>query len=76
MTTTEETLLPVSGMTCPSCVRHVESALREVEGVSHVEVRLKEGNVLVKHDVGATPRAALVTAIVGAGYESPPGTAA
>jgi copper chaperone CopZ len=29
MSTAKETLLTVSGMTCPSCVRHVESALRQ-----------------------------------------------
>jgi Cu+-exporting ATPase len=33
-------VLPVEGMTCASCVSHVEEALREVEGVSQVVVNL------------------------------------
>jgi copper chaperone len=74
--TTKETLLDVSGMSCQSCVRRVEGALREVEGVRGVEVRLREGKVLVKHDDGAAPAAQLVAALRDAGYASTLGAAA
>ncbi|HEU4407763.1 MAG TPA: heavy metal-associated domain-containing protein [Polyangiaceae bacterium] len=76
MSTTKETLLNVSGMTCTSCVRHVESALREVVGVRGVEVRLRKGEVLVKHDADSAPVTEFVEALREAGYESKLGAAA
>lgn len=67
--TEKETWLNVTGMSCASCVKHVGSALREVSGVSEVDVRLEEGKVLVRHDV-RTPTQALVEAVADAGYEA------
>ncbi|MDH4135874.1 MAG: heavy-metal-associated domain-containing protein, partial [Anaerolineae bacterium] len=32
--------LPVQGMTCASCVAHVERALKNVDGVADVNVNL------------------------------------
>ena len=69
-----ETLLNVGGMTCMSCVRHVDTALRDLEGVSAVEVRFREGKVLVKHDAASAPIEAMVEALRDAGYESAPST--
>ena len=40
-----ETILAVEGMTCSSCIRHVEHALRELSGVAKVAVNLKDGKV-------------------------------
>lgn len=65
----KETLLKVDGMTCSSCVRHIQAALRKLDGVSEVDVRLREGTVLVKHDATKTGVPALVEAIRQAGYE-------
>ncbi len=67
MSTNRETLLEVDGMSCGSCVRHVDKALRTIEGVAAVEVRLKEGRVLVRHDEDA-PLPRLVEALREAGY--------
>lgn len=67
-----ETLLSVSGMTCMSCVRHVDHALRDLEGVRAVEVRLREGTVRVQHDAATAPIDAMVEALREAGYESTP----
>jgi copper chaperone CopZ len=39
----EETTLKVEGMSCPSCVNHIEGALREVKGVREVNVQLEQG---------------------------------
>jgi len=75
MATEHESVLDVEGMSCASCVRHVDGALREVEGVRRVEVRLREGKVLVAHDPGAAPISALVAALQEAGYESRPAAA-
>jgi copper chaperone CopZ len=69
--TQQETLLKVDGMSCRSCVHHVDVALKDVDGVSKVDVRLREGQVLVHHDA-ATPVERLVKALADAGYESAP----
>lgn len=70
MSQKNETLLDVVGMSCPSCVSHINHALRDVEGVSKVEVRLREGKVLVQHDASAAPVGSLIEALREAGYES------
>jgi copper chaperone len=69
MSDQRETLLKVGGMTCMSCVRHVDRALRDLEGVSAVEVRLREGAVRVVHDPRAVPIEAMIEALRDAGYE-------
>jgi copper chaperone len=66
-----QTLLEVTGMTCPSCVRRVDRALRQVPGVSSVDVRLQDGEALIEHD-GTASLASLVSAIDEAGYEARP----
>lgn len=65
------TVLTVEGMTCPSCVAHVNRALRDLDGVAAVDVRLREGTVTVKHEPAA-PVDALVEALREAGYASTP----
>jgi copper chaperone len=67
---TQQTQLNVQGMTCPSCVRHVRTALSEVDGVTSVDVRLREARVLVEHDPMMAPASKLVAALREAGYES------
>ncbi len=69
--TEKETLLDVQGMSCASCVHHVGVALKELDGVSNVDVRLKEGKVLVRHEP-ATSVDSLIQALADAGYESRP----
>lgn len=65
-----ETLLDVVGMSCPSCASHIDRALRDREGVSKVEVRLREGKVLVEHDPDTAPSGSLIEALREAGYAS------
>jgi copper chaperone len=69
--TQKETLLKVDGMSCGSCVHHVDVALKDVDGVSKVDVRLRQGQVLVQHDAD-TAVESLVKALAEAGYESAP----
>lgn len=61
------TTFTVEGMTCSSCVRHVDEALRGIVGVRDVEVELKEGSVRVCHEPGTliTP---MLEALDEAGY--------
>lgn len=59
----------VKGMRCPSCIRHIHQALVDIDGVEHIDVRLREGQVLVQHAAGVDP-SALRAAIEDAGYEA------
>lgn len=70
MSTEQDTILEVQGMTCPSCVRHVSSALTELEGVGKVDVKLREGIVTVQHDATQAPINQLIDALADAGYVS------
>jgi copper chaperone len=67
---TTETILDVEGMTCSSCVRHVEGALCTLDGVAKVEVALKNGTVRIEHDASRAPVARMIQALEEAGYDS------
>ncbi|WP_437592441.1 heavy-metal-associated domain-containing protein [Sorangium sp. So ce1000] len=68
----KETTLQVDGMNCPSCIRHIDSALCGLKGVDTIEVRLREGTVVVRHDPASASVDALVEAVRGAGYDVRP----
>jgi len=70
MNTNTETLLDVAGMSCGSCVRRVSNALSGLAGVAAVDVRLKDGKVLVHHDPAQTSVDTLVATLNKAGYGS------
>jgi Cu+-exporting ATPase len=63
--------LPVEGMTCASCVRHVEQALTGVDGVFNAEVNLITGQARVLFDPMRATREAMAAAVADAGYEVP-----
>lgn len=69
------TILDVEGMTCMSCIRHVNDALCDLDGVAKVEVKLRDGTVIVQHDPAQAPVSSLIDALREAGYESQPRTA-
>lgn len=73
MDTTEKTVLHVEGMTCRSCVQHVTTALCDLDGVRGADVQLREGKVIVEHQVPGPPVTAMIEALREAGYESSPG---
>lgn len=56
-------------MTCNACVKHVDTALRGVHGVSAVDVDLESGYARIVHD-GKPKPATLIAAIAVAGYEA------
>ncbi|MFZ5446016.1 MAG: heavy-metal-associated domain-containing protein [Myxococcota bacterium] len=66
-----QTTLAVEGMTCPSCIRHIDAALKALGGVDQVEVKLREGEVSVVHAIGLTT-AVLLDALAAAGYPARP----
>ncbi len=61
-------VLPVQGMTCASCVAHVEKALGRVPGVERVAVNLATETAAIE---GAPDIDALQSAVNGAGYRVP-----
>lgn len=57
--------LHVEGMSCASCVRHVNAALAPVAGVTEVSVDLAAGRVRISGDADVQ---ALMAALQDAGY--------
>lgn len=72
MSTNPSTLvMPIQGMTCASCVAHVEKALRKVSGVRDVSVNLATSNATIQFDP-TYPFTQLATqAVQDAGYQVP-----
>jgi heavy metal translocating P-type ATPase len=68
-TKTQELDLAIEGMTCASCVAHVERALAKVDGVSSVSVNLatERAHLTLSHTV---PFANLVQQVEQAGYQA------
>ncbi|MDX9885720.1 heavy metal translocating P-type ATPase [Thauera sp.] len=60
--------LNIAGMTCASCVAHVERALMKVEGVQAASVNLATATASVTAPA-AVPLSALIDAVAKAGYE-------
>ncbi|MBV8717504.1 MAG: copper-translocating P-type ATPase, partial [Chloroflexi bacterium] len=72
MTTTvageSEIMLPVTGMTCASCVRRVEKALNHVEGVQEASVNLATEKAHVVFDPTVASLERMRAAVEKAGY--------
>ena len=60
--------LPVQGMTCDNCVRHVEGALRGVEGVASVDVSLQQRQATVDFDPDVASLETMAGAVAESGY--------
>src|SRR3989304_2870762 len=61
--------LPVHGMTCASCVSHIEKVLGELEGVRGVRVNLAAGKASVEYDPAQVAIARVESAVSDIGYE-------
>jgi len=66
--TLDEVKFSVEGMTCASCVAHVQKAAMAVKGVENVRVNLATGVAAVTLDSSRASAQAIVTAIANAGY--------
>ncbi len=64
----ETVVIQVEGMKCPHCQKHVETALKAVNGVKKVTVSLDDKTAEVAFVPGKTDAAALVQAVTAAGY--------
>ncbi len=67
---TAELTLDVRGMTCASCVAHVETALKELNGVTSAVVNLGLGTARVMYIPGLVSISAMKRAVHEVGYEA------
>jgi len=67
---TQQITLQITGMTCASCVAHVEAALRELQGVSKVVVNLATGTAKVEYSPGLVTVTQMKRAVRDVGYEA------
>jgi P-type Cu+ transporter len=65
---TQQLELPITGMTCASCVRRVEKALSKTAGVEAASVNIATEQATVSFDPAQTSPAQLQAAVEGAGY--------
>ncbi len=63
--------LPISGMTCASCVAHVEGALKELPGTSNVVVNLATAKASLEYDPQLVKLPDLQRAVADVGYAVP-----
>ncbi|MFA5322471.1 MAG: heavy metal translocating P-type ATPase [Smithella sp.] len=69
MTDRGKITIAVGGMTCAACVRRVENAIKEVDGVEDAGVNLANGHATIVHAEKWGGPAALQKIITGQGYE-------
>src|SRR5512134_1243536 len=60
--------LPISGMSCASCVSHVEGALKELPGVSIVVVNLATNKANLQYDPQKVKVSDMQRAVDDVGY--------
>ncbi len=65
---TQELDLPITGMTCASCVRRVEKAIQKVPGVATATVNLATEQATVSYDPAQANTAQIQAAVEHAGY--------
>ncbi len=68
--TLKQITINVEGMTCASCVAHVEGALKEEPGVTDARVNLATEKATVDYEPGQVGPLSLAKAIEGAGYRA------
>lgn len=58
----------IDGMTCENCVKHVQKALKRVNGVKDVKADLESNSATVTFDTTKTDIPALHNALLQSGY--------
>jgi Cu+-exporting ATPase len=66
--TSKHVVIPVDGMTCASCVAHIEKAVGKLEGVASVTVNLATEKADVTYDPARVRLSGIKKAISDAGY--------
>jgi Cu+-exporting ATPase len=60
--------VPIQGMDCVDCTRHVQKAIAEIPGIDSVEVYLTTEKAVVRHDPERVTLDSIRKAVEGAGY--------
>ena len=68
--TLSATWININGMTCQSCVHHIEGMVRDVTGVRSVHVSLSDGRATVIYDSLQTSASDLCSVINDIGYDA------
>ena len=55
-------------MTCSNCVRHVEQALKNLAGISQLEVNLEKHEAMVEYDSTLVTCESMASTLKEAGY--------
>ncbi len=66
---TEQIVLPIKGMTCASCVRHVEHGLQDTNGVQNATVNLATERATVQYDPTTATIPDMVWHVQDVGYD-------
>lgn len=67
------TILRSPDLTCPSCVRKIETALAALDGVENATVHFTTGRIEVRHDPDRASVDELIRTIRATGYHARPG---
>ena len=67
---TETRVINVEGMTCGGCVKSVNSAVSQLQGVQSVDVDLEGNKASVTYDASTVAVEAIVEAIEDAGFDA------
>lgn len=62
--------LDISGMTCASCVSHVEKAIKKVSGIEIASVNLATEKATVSYNPAETSLAEIIRSVANAGYSA------
>jgi Cu+-exporting ATPase len=62
--------LDIKGMTCAACVRHVEKAIKNVDGIDMANVNLASEKATVSYDASNTGIQDIIASVQAAGYDA------
>lgn len=65
----KEVIIPIGGMTCASCVKAVERAVKKVDGVENIQVNLATEKASISYEVGKVKLYEIKGAIEKAGFK-------
>lgn len=67
----QTTEVPIQGMDCADCTRHVQHAIAELPGVESVQVYLASEKAVIQHQPGSADITAIRKAVSSVGYSVP-----
>lgn len=64
----QKVIFDIQGMTCSSCVAHVEKAVNKLDGIKNVQVNLLQNSMIVEYDENKLNNEKIIDAVIDAGY--------